>query len=238
MGADFRLLCCLLSSEHLLHRAGAQRRVCLRGFICRTAATACAPHRARSALSLPAQPTPAAASAHPTHPLARPPPIHGRAVPATWRACLAASARCWRSCGEKQGGRAGRRRHTGRPPAGAAGAARCGGAAAGLRRPEQRAAPCALLPLGRRCPEREGRGCPGRRGAAACPDERDVPADGERKQQEASVGEDEGEEDAQGREVAHGLARRALVAVALVRVCPAAGVEWGEGLGGWVGEGG
>ena len=65
-----------------------------------------------------------------------------------------------------------------------------------------------------------------------------MPADGERKQQEAGVGEDEGEEDAQGREVAHGLARRALVAVALVRVCPAAGVEWGEGLGGWVGEGG
>ena len=94
-------------------------------------------------------------------------------------------------------------------------------------------------PAGQALPRERGEGlCPGRRGAAACPDERDVPADSERKQQEAGVGEDEGEEDAQGREVAHGLARRALVAVALVRVCPAAGVEWGEGLGGWVGEGG
>ena len=33
--------------------------------------------------------------------VARWPPRHGCAVPATWRACLAASARCWRSCGAR-----------------------------------------------------------------------------------------------------------------------------------------
>ena len=85
---------------------------------------------------------------------------------------------------------------------------------------------------------------PGRRGAT-CPDVRSEPGDGEREQHEAGVGEDEGEEDAEGREVAHGLAGRALVAVALVRVCPEAkgwpewggvGGRWGWG-GRWVGVG-
>ena len=56
----------------------------------------------------------------PSNLVARWPPRHGCAVPATWRACLAASARCWRSCGEEQGGGTGRQRHTSHQQAGAA----------------------------------------------------------------------------------------------------------------------
>ena len=37
----------------------------------------------------------------PSNLVARWPPRHGCAVPATWPACLAASARCWRSCGAR-----------------------------------------------------------------------------------------------------------------------------------------
>ena len=37
----------------------------------------------------------------PSNRVAHWPPRHGCAVPATWRACLAASARCWRSCGAR-----------------------------------------------------------------------------------------------------------------------------------------
>ena len=84
----------------------------------------------------------------------------------------------------------------------------------------------ALLRLGgvRACGvcEWEGSGS-GAGGACACGEVRRAPGEGEGEQQEAQVREDEREEDAHRREVTDRLAGRALVAVALVRVWPAAG---------------